>query len=178
MNKTLPIELDLWTSYDPQGKGKITQFDATFRYWDSAVNASIWFWDDYSGANGNATKLQEFVAETSIKGLCETSQRYCNGTNQQYSSMDECLYFLGYKTRFGEPSEAGKNTVLCRLVHEPMVHFRPDVHCPHIGPTGGGMCVDSPGYIETVLKPVFNDTPFVPWGYRHTANLASKDGLI
>ena len=44
----------------------------------------------------------------------------------------------------------GRDTLLCRMVHQNMVPLRPEVHCPHIGPSGGGYCVDTPSYAGTV----------------------------
>jgi hypothetical protein len=45
-----------------------------------------------------------------------------------------------------------------------MVQYRPDVHCAHIGPTGGGYCVDDMTYGQTVLEKYFNDS-WIPYGY-------------
>ena len=44
------------------------------------------------------------------------------------------------------------NTLMCRSVHELMVKHRPEVHCSHIGPTGGGQCDDSTTYVERVVE--------------------------
>lgn len=54
----------------------------------------------------------------------------------------------------------GRNTVLCRMVHQNMVPLRPAVHCPHIGPSGGGYCVDMPSYAETVGANYFSNYKF------------------
>lgn len=54
----------------------------------------------------------------------------------------------------------GRNTVLCRMVHQNMVSLRPAVHCPHIGPSGGGYCVDTPSYTETVEANYFSNYKF------------------
>lgn len=54
----------------------------------------------------------------------------------------------------------GRNTVLCRMVHQNMVPLRPAVHCPHIGPSGGGYCVDTPSYAETVGANYFSNYKF------------------
>ena len=54
----------------------------------------------------------------------------------------------------------GRNTLLCRMVHQNMVPLRPEVHCPHIGPTGGGYCVDYPSYAVTVGQTYFTNFPF------------------
>lgn len=34
------------------------------------------------------------------------------------------------------------DNVVCRQIHLLLTNVRPEVHCPHVGPTGGGKCVD------------------------------------
>ena len=51
------------------------------------------------------------------------------------------------------------------MVHQNMVPYRPDVHCPHIGRTGGGYCSDDKDYVMTVTEDYFRNSPFVPFGY-------------
>lgn len=68
----------------------------------------------------------------------------------------------------GVPSESGltfvlftgRNTLLCRMVHQNMVPIRPSVHCPHIGQGGGGYCDDDMSYMQTVTEPYFTNYPF------------------
>lgn len=52
------------------------------------------------------------------------------------------------------------------MVHQNMVSFRPETHCPHIGPLGGGMCVDDHTYAQTVTENYFTNFPFAhgPYG--------------
>lgn len=52
------------------------------------------------------------------------------------------------------------------MVHQNMVPYRPEVHCPHIGKAGGGYCVDDKGYVETVNEEFFTNSPYVPYGFR------------
>lgn len=54
----------------------------------------------------------------------------------------------------------GQNTLLCRMVHQNMVPLRPAVHCPHIGPSGGGYCIDTPSYADTVGANYFSNYKF------------------
>ena len=42
-----------------------------------------------------------------------------------------------------------------------MVSLRPDEHCSHIGPTGGGMCVDDQDYAAVVTDNYFTNSDFV-----------------
>jgi hypothetical protein len=49
-------------------------------------------------------------------------------------------------------------------IHQNMVPLRPEVHCPHIGPSGGGMCVDDRTYIGNLEENYFVNTPFLAPG--------------
>lgn len=51
------------------------------------------------------------------------------------------------------------NTVACRFVHSAMLPLAPSVHCPHIGPSGGGACVDVP---YAAYYSVFPPNAFTP----------------
>lgn len=46
------------------------------------------------------------------------------------------------------------------MVHQNMVPFRPQVHCLHIGPLGGGYCNDDKTYDQTVTQTYFTNYPF------------------
>ena len=46
------------------------------------------------------------------------------------------------------------------MVHQNMVPYRPNVHCPHIGKTGGGYCNDDMTYDGTVTQNYFTTFPF------------------
>ena len=68
--------------------------------------------------------------------------------------------------------QSGRNTLLCRMVHQNMIPFRPEVHCPHIGKTGGGYCVDDLTYGGVVTSNPFTNSPFVyaPKGMKAASN--------
>ncbi|KAJ7209274.1 hypothetical protein GGX14DRAFT_566458 [Mycena pura] len=40
--------------------------------------------------------------------------------------------------------EAWGDNVCCRFIHLILAAIRPEVHCQHVGPTGGGKCIDIP----------------------------------
>ncbi|KAL8716204.1 MAG: hypothetical protein Q9220_000109 [cf. Caloplaca sp. 1 TL-2023] len=161
LNLVLPLQIETWNTYNAQGQ--ITQYDATFKYWQWTVDYLI-----QAAAKQFRTPTPDatvkLLSGAIAKSICGTSQKYCNGTNVQYQSAEQCLGFLTQKVRFGQAYELGKNTLLCRMVHQNMVPFRPDVHCPHIGPTGGGYCDDEESYLETVNGNYFTNAPFVPFG--------------
>jgi hypothetical protein len=58
---------------------------------------------------------------------------------------------LGMKP-FGSFSDIWGDNVVCRTIHVILTGLRPDLHCPHVGPTGGEKCVDI-----NYNGPYFND---------------------
>lgn len=54
-----------------------------------------------------------------------------------------------------------------------MVKYRPEVHCPHIGPTGGDMCIDR-DYAQVVDTNPFNQTLLA---YNSSYNAADMKGI-
>ena len=95
------------------------------------------------------------------KSICEIHDNHCKGENQQFKDSAACAQFLTGGIRFGVGYELGQNTLLCRSIHQQMVQYRPDVHCAHIGPSGGGMCVDDQTYEQKALQEYFTHMPFV-----------------
>ncbi|KAH8800662.1 hypothetical protein F5884DRAFT_757514 [Xylogone sp. PMI_703] len=157
LNLTTPLEFVAFFTWDENGK--VSQYDATLRRFGEYLDMLFEAATPLLNAT-TPTETTEKLDELITTGVCATATQYCVGPNQQYTSEQDCQAFM--KTvRFGTSYELGKNTVLCRLVHEKMVPQDPDVHCPHIGPTGGNMCVDGLTYDEEVLQPVFTNAPFV-----------------
>ena len=81
------------------------------------------------------------VQQAATQQLCPQIQKQCTGANQQFSSVDDCAAQLGAKP-FGDFDEAWGDNIACRTIHTLLTIVRPDIHCPHVGPTGGGKCVD------------------------------------
>ncbi|CAG8008666.1 unnamed protein product [Penicillium olsonii] len=163
---TLPVTIDTWIQYNADGK--IASYDATFRWFGYLLDTLL------EGVaekiNGTSEKALAYVTDTLAKSICATSTSHCKGENQQYDDSDACYKYLTEKTRFGQPHELGRNTLLCRSIHEHMVQYRPEVHCEHIGPTGGGYCVDDMTYGQTVLQKYFNHS-WIPYGYGQDQNI-------
>ncbi|PKS08129.1 hypothetical protein jhhlp_005404 [Lomentospora prolificans] len=96
--------------------------------------------DDWVAAiTGSANNTQ--YQEQSIQSICAVSQLTCTGANRQWSSVEECITTLSRKP-FGKYQDAWGDNIVCRTIHIVLTQVRPDVHCPHVGPTGGGKCVD------------------------------------
>ncbi|MCJ1351393.1 MAG: hypothetical protein MMC33_001377 [Icmadophila ericetorum] len=75
-----------------------------------------------------------------IQQPCTDAQQLCTGNNTQYSSVGDCIATLTSKP-YGDWDEAWGDNVVCRSIHVILARLRPMVHCPHVGPTGGGKCV-------------------------------------
>jgi len=60
-----------------------------------------------------------------------------------YSSISDCQRFMN-SIPFGTWAHGNANSVICRQLHTILTVFRPSVHCPHAGKTGGMKCVDTP----------------------------------
>src|SRR5262249_36555743 len=95
------------------------------------------------GAAVNPTSDAE--REASIQGVCAVlttgvpgQAATCPG---EYASFMDCVNFM-HTVPYGTWDRANSNTFVCRQFHTLLTPFRPDVHCPHAGKTGGGMCVD------------------------------------
>lgn len=92
--------------------------------------------------------------EVIIQGLCyQAIPTYCTGVNQQYASPQECLDYL-HSIPYGSFDRGNSRSVTCITVHSALIVQRPDVHCPHVGPTGGGKCIDFTyeSYYTSVLE--------------------------
>ncbi|KAH6665455.1 hypothetical protein B0J14DRAFT_569058 [Halenospora varia] len=111
-------------------EGAVLYYDATL------PNLSKWFGKAYQN-DFSDRKVQ--MGE--IQLICDQVQSRCTGVNQQYKSNEECIVQLGQKD-FGNYDEVWGDNVVCRSIHSVLAGQAPDLHCPHVGPTGGGKCVD------------------------------------
>ncbi|GMM35202.1 hypothetical protein DASC09_025270 [Saccharomycopsis crataegensis] len=143
----IPIQIDLWfVLVKTNGYLQIAEYDGIFRNFDRAyeeTNAYVQelIGEEYGSLYPNKTSLEIYTG-LAIESICEVHQEYCLGENQQYSSYETCVAFLS-TVRLGQGFEGGRDTIFCRNLHQVMLPFRPAVHCPHIGPTGGDMCTDT-----------------------------------
>ncbi|KJZ69617.1 hypothetical protein HIM_11005 [Hirsutella minnesotensis 3608] len=157
----LPLTIDSWISFNADGK--ISQYDASFRWFDFFLDAVI-----AAAAkklhSTNMTEVQAIIATKVAEEICKTSETYClEGKREHYGSRKECMNLLK-EIRFGRPFELGMNTLLCREVHKHMVQYRPDEHCSHIARSGGAFCVDDLTYKGVVTQRYFKDS-WVPYGF-------------
>lgn len=113
VNLVLPLRIDSWNTYN--AAGEISQYDATFVWWDWAVTTLLQAAAPLLGVNTTAAvqpKLQQALA----KSICDTATQYCNGTNVQYLRASQCFDYLTTKVRFGQSWELGTSPrILCIL---------------------------------------------------------------
>ena len=78
-----------------------------------------------------------------ILSLCEAIQYFCpvNSKYKQYSNVSECVSFLT-QIPFGSLDQGDQNNVACRSIHIELAEITPEIHCPHVGETGGGFCTN------------------------------------
>ncbi|KAF8144548.1 hypothetical protein K438DRAFT_1735902 [Mycena galopus ATCC 62051] len=111
-------------------QGAVLQYDAWIPNLDLFTNL-LRDYDQYSLAGMNAT----------IQGICALQDTTCVGNNTVYNGIPDCVQTLAAKN-YGREDEAWGDNVVCRGIHVLLTKIRPEVHCPHVGPTGGGKCVD------------------------------------
>ncbi|KAJ7478208.1 hypothetical protein FB451DRAFT_1556975 [Mycena latifolia] len=79
-----------------------------------------------------------------IEQICicavQAQSQTCVGDDTLYVSPPACVQTLAEKP-FGRLDEPLGDSVVCRSIHVLLTKFRPEVHCPHVGPTGGGKSV-------------------------------------
>lgn len=157
----VPVTIDTWIKFNLDGK--ITHYDATFRWFEYFLDFMI----EGLATKINATSPDQAVAYLSdmlATKVCDIHEQHCTGSNQQYTDTASCYDFLTNTVRFGKAYELGRNTLLCREVHKHMVQYRPEIHCSHIGPEGGGYCTDNMDYLQTVSEKYFTDS-WIPYNY-------------
>jgi len=80
-----------------------------------------------------------------IEKLCHGIQAACpvGSVHQQYSDVNDCINFLSEpRTPFGTYDRADQNSAVCRIIHVQLSQLSPNIHCPHVGKSGGYVCTD------------------------------------
>jgi hypothetical protein len=105
--------------------------------------------DTTSGAGGDMSiprDLAGTVAPT-CAAYCAKIQMNCTsapdaGDNVQYASTQACSDYCMTAAAWpaGATGDQSGNTIGCRLYHAGAAAADPVLHCPHAGPTGGGVC--------------------------------------
>ncbi|KAI9786480.1 MAG: hypothetical protein M1839_006940 [Geoglossum umbratile] len=82
-----------------------------------------------------------FLQAVTIQDICSSTQLLCTDGNKQWNDVNECVTALSAKP-YGTYDEAWGDNIVCRTIHLVLAGVRPVAHCPHVGPTGGGKCVN------------------------------------
>ncbi|KAK0614685.1 hypothetical protein B0T14DRAFT_540036 [Immersiella caudata] len=114
-------------------KGEVLKYDA----WIPNLNKWV------ESTEAAAITNPQFQAQ-SIQVICAVTQMRCTGANTQWSSIGECVAGLSQKP-YGNYDAAWGDNVVCRSIHLVLTQVRPDIHCAHVGPSGGGKCVGTGG---------------------------------
>lgn len=159
-NMTLPVTVDTWLTWND--KDEITQYDVTFRWFANLLDLLITALDPGNRTNAVATAVHSIASS-----VCDSHEKHCTAKdgradNSQYASKADCLDYLTTKVRVGQSFELGMDTLMCRSLHQHMLQYRPEVHCSHIGPSGGGNCIDDLTYAQKVEENYFNNSPWIP----------------
>jgi len=87
-----------------------------------------------------------------LNQTCTREVMNCVGANQQYANYSACVSHI-LTLPFGTPLLNQWNSGTCRWWHSFLTFLRPDFHCPHVGPTGGGVCVNFT--LSSLYEPLF-----------------------
>ncbi|KAJ4486168.1 hypothetical protein J3R30DRAFT_1464383 [Lentinula aciculospora] len=172
VNMTVPLQIDMFIAFDDDMK--IVSYDAILRRIGEfmAYTAPYLAPQIAKEPNTTSTNVTELIELQTATDVCAVSTQYCTSDNQRYESHDMCMSFMTVLP-FGKSWQGGMNTGWCRYIHKNMVKYRPEVHCPHIGPTGGDMCIDR-DYVQVVDTNPFNKTLLA---YNSSYNAADLKGV-
>ncbi|ETN37871.1 uncharacterized protein HMPREF1541_07494 [Cyphellophora europaea CBS 101466] len=160
LSTVVPVQVELWMRWNDQDE--LTAYDARFVYFDWLMATATANLQKAYGL-GSAQDTLNQIKNLLVGQVCETTQQHCTGELQQYDSLDDCHSFLMQEIRLGQPFEFGVDTVMCRSLHEGMLTLKPEAHCPHVGKTGGNMCVDDLDYLTYVADRDFFGVPGAGW---------------
>jgi hypothetical protein len=112
----------------------VTSFDLTILNLGAAVNP-------HSVAE-QEQNIQGMCAV--LTGLVPGQAATCSGTYPGSTPAEQfgaCVAFM-HTVPYGTWDRANSNSAVCRQLHTLLTPYRPAVHCPHAGPTGGDACID------------------------------------
>jgi hypothetical protein len=96
--------------------------------------------DDDSSDDDDAVDDDDSATEPSAcTAFCATAATTCTASNEQWATTVACeADCAGWP--LGTPSDVAGDSLACRAYHLGVAAADPAVHCPHAGPTGGGVC--------------------------------------
>lgn len=101
--------------------------------------------EDGGGDDHDATTGDDgAVAPTACEAYCAAVMASCQADNAQYSDETACVAFCEAAAQLpaGTSNDETGNSIACRLYHAEVASEPQDagLHCPHAGPSGGGVC--------------------------------------
>jgi len=161
---TIPIQIDVWFLFDNES-GLVAQYDITFRRLAWAFDYLKPFLkpqlvEELGSLADDCEDVDGLMHLRAAIDVCREHETHCLGANQQYESTQACIDYIYRKTPFGKVYQWGGDSAMCRYIHKGMIKYRPAVHCPHIGPSGGEMCIKRDYIAETTQK--LYPIPFLP----------------
>ncbi|KAF9021325.1 hypothetical protein BDZ89DRAFT_1071557 [Hymenopellis radicata] len=156
INFTVPLQIDFTFRFDDNLL--ITSYDSTLRRLAQLLKYVLPMLADQIRLELGTDNPSdaEVVAQRAIIDICNIATEHCVEDLLQYESFDACVDFLSH-TPFGDAWEGGQNTTWCRYIHKNLVLLRPEIHCPHVGPTGGGMCIER-DYLDVVYNAPYTES--------------------
>jgi hypothetical protein len=116
---------------------------------DSGGQADTGGGDAGSGDAGLSCEVYctQVTANCKSTGTFPPDKADTDGGNQQYVTKQGCLNECA-KTPLGDINDKTGDTVGCRQYHSGAAQMDPKLHCPHAGPSGGGVCSGGDGGVE------------------------------
>jgi hypothetical protein len=138
------IEVDIHFNRTPGGRLTLRQTGFfTFNRHDRVVSFDLAILNLGTAVNPTS----EAEREANIQGVCAVLTLGVGGAAPtcpaEYAGFADCMAFM-HSIPYGTWDRANSNTVVCRQLHTLLTPYRPDVHCPHAGKTGGGACIEFP----------------------------------
>jgi hypothetical protein len=104
--------------------------------------------DDTTSGGADMSIVHDLAGGTAptCAGYCAKIQMNCTagdgGNNVQYAATADCTNqcMTAAAWTAGTTSDTSGNTLGCRFYHAGAAAADPVLHCPHAGPTGGGVC--------------------------------------
>ena len=114
INETIPVEIDAWFVFDKSGR--VSRYDVTFRRLEWVLDHIVGRFIQRAGLGLNEGR--KLLESHLIRQVCQTASTYCVGRLSQYDDIPQCVDFLSWKFGSGTAYEFGRNTLLCRILHQ------------------------------------------------------------
>ncbi|KAK4703616.1 hypothetical protein P7C70_g2598, partial [Phenoliferia sp. Uapishka_3] len=140
INFSLPVQLDLTLNFD--NDLLIQSYDVVNRRFAQAIDYILPQLVQQISKEINATAEEAanpagIITKHAAIDICDAHEQFCVGENAQYTSSDACRTFITNELPFGQLWEGGQNS----SPPDYLVSLHsPQIHCVHIGPSGGDMC--------------------------------------